>query len=392
MLLASENAWDKKTPFAPTSTTTCFSITTTSPIILVMDTILPNAQSSLPLTEMNSEWGSANNNHAATYDSLDFGDADLSMPLGATDENSRYAPCSPVIAIPSVLTSHSLSFADAMSAFTNQEPVDQKPCVPATTIDPMSMWPGPIATCDTPSNTNRHDSAYSDSGTPKSTETVGLEGCGIMPYPSVVGPPPTEIEGFAATVCPNASSPTTATARISHGESPNPQPSAPEPTIQPESISTHRARHAANQRHQKARNLRQKGDGSSSSSSSGSTASTTASTAENTTKAEEKKRTLREKNKVAAAKCRQRQRKQAETIRAKGARLSETNAQLKSYVQELRSELNALRSMALGHGECDARLARYNQMQAERVMAEYYSACGGLAGSMVGGGGGGQRQ
>ena len=68
------------------------------------------------------------------------------------------------------------------------------------------------------------------------------------------------------------------------------------------------------------------------------------------TKAEERKRNLRDKNKVAAAKCRQRQRKQAESIRAKSARLSETNAQLKSYVQELRGELNGLRSLALGNG------------------------------------------
>ena len=275
-----------------------------------------------------------------------------------------------------------------MSAFTNQEPANQKPHMPApTTIDPMSMWSGPNAACDTPSNASRHDSAYSNSGTPKSTGSVGIEGSGFMPYPNLAMPPPTDTESFTAIAYPNSSPPTSA-----HLESPNPQPSAPEPTIQPESITTHRARYAANQRHQKARNLR-KASASSSDSSGNTTIETTAPNhTTTTTKAEEKKRTLREKNKVAAAKCRQRQRKQAETIRVKGSRLSETNAQLKSYVQELRGELNRLRSIALGHGECDARLARYNQMQAERVMAEYYSACGGLAGSMVGGGGGGQQQ
>jgi hypothetical protein len=106
----------------------------------------------------------------------------------------------------------------------------------------------------------------------------------------------------------------------------------------------------------------------------------TSSTSEANTKSEEKKRQLREKNKVAAAKCRQRQRKQAEVIRAKGRRLCETNAQLKSCVQELRQELNGLRAMALRHNDCDAMLAWYNKAQADRVMREYYSTCSGLGG------------
>lgn len=55
--------------------------------------------------------------------------------------------------------------------------------------------------------------------------------------------------------------------------------------------------------------------------------------------------------------------------------------ELRSYVQELRRELNRLRTYALGHGDCDARLARYNQAQAERVLGEYYSACNGGLGS-----------
>jgi hypothetical protein len=227
-----------------------------------------------------------------------------------------------------------------------------------------------------------------------------------MPYPSLAMPPTTTATdsfGMAAYSSP-AMSPTTTAAggfgtmpyptsvspKSLQPSSPDLQLSAPTPAIQPESDSTCRARYAANQRHQKARKLRQEARKSSSdiNSSTGSDNNTT----QTLTKAEEKKRNLREKNKVAAAKCRQRQRKQAETIRAKGSRLSETNAQLKSYVQELRGELNALRSLALGHGECDERLARYNQVQAERVMREYYSACGGLAGSMVNGNGNGREQ
>jgi hypothetical protein len=308
----------------------------------------------------------------------------------------------PIMAIQSRLTSCSLSFDDAMSAFTNQDPADRKHDFAASTIDPMGMWPVPNRACETPSTSSRHDSAYSSAGTPKSSGSVGLEGPGVMPYPSLSVPPTTTAtnnfgmaaysspampptttatEGFAPMAYPTSVSP-----RTIHPSSPDLQSSAPEPTTTQESETTHRARYAANQRHQKARKLRQDAR-ESSSGSSDTNASSTSANANNptTSKAEDKKRNLREKNKVAAAKCRQRQRKQAETIRSKGSRLSETNAQLKSYVQELRGELNALRSLALGHGECDERLARYNQVQAERVMREYYSACGGLAGSMMNG-------
>jgi hypothetical protein len=245
----------------------------------------------------------------------------------------------------------SLSFADAMLFFTNQDPADRKSDWAATTIDPMSMWleRNPRVT---PSTTSRHDSAYSSPGTPKATEAAKLEDTGRTAYPSSEAP------------------------TIAQTDSPATRLKATE-TIQPESDSTCRARYAANQRHQKARNLRQVGRESASS------ISSTISNSGIDVKAEEKIRNLREKNKVAAAKCRQRQRKQAETIRAKGSRLSETNAQLKSYVQVLRGELNMLRSLALGHGECDERLAQYNQVQAERVMAQYYSASDGLAGSMI---------
>jgi hypothetical protein len=302
----------------------------------------------------------------------------------------------PIMAIQSRLTSCSLSFDDAMSAFTNQDPADRKPDF---AHDPMTAWPpGPNRACETPSTSSRHDSAYSSAGTPKSSGSVGLEGPGMTPHLSLAMPstttatdnfgmgayssptmPPTTTatEGFAPMAYPTSISP-----RTVHPSSPDLQPLATEPTTQQEeSETTHRARYAANQRHQKARKLRQ--DARESSSSDTSSTSANPKNAPTTSKAEDKKRNLREKNKVAAAKCRQRQRKQAETIRSKGSRLGETNAQLKSYVQELRGELNALRSLALGHGECDERLARYNQVQAERVMREYYSACGGLAGSMM---------
>jgi hypothetical protein len=53
------------------------------------------------------------------------------------------------------------------------------------------------------------------------------------------------------------------------------------------------------------------------------------------TQATEKKKRLRQKDKIAAAKCRVRQKKQTQTIQAKQGRLSEANAQLKPCIQEL---------------------------------------------------------
>lgn len=144
------------------------------------------------------------------------------------------------------------------------------------------------------------------------------------------------------------------------------------PTSPVESDKTRRARYAANQRHSKAKQTRkdsQQGE--------------SASAADN--RAAERKQRHREKNKVAAAKCRSRQRKQVQTIQEKGSRLEEKNLQLKTMIQELRGELNSLRSMALDHQECNCPVSRYNHNQAERVVAEYRSAClgqgfgGGLA-------------
>jgi hypothetical protein len=281
----------------------------------------------------------------------------ISTPFVANNANPRYVLQNPCC-IDRIQTNNntSLSFADAMSAFTNQDPADYKHD-PAnymtqdprttTTMHPMNMFSSQQDPSTSPSvASSRHDSAQASSVTPKTTPT---------------GTEATELSG-----------------NDNDGEE-----QEQEPPFKFESETTHRARYAANQRHAKARNSQQQ--------QANNTTTTTAATA----KATEKKQVLREKNKVAAAKCRQRQRKQAETIRAKGSRLSETNAQLKSYVQELRGELNGLRAVALGHGDCDERLARYNQVQAERVMRDYYSACGGLAGSMMGGvcvvGGGGGR-
>lgn len=209
-----------------------------------------------------------------------------------------------------------------MSAFTNHELADQKPDSGTTTIDPTNeRLKSDLST--TPNTTSRRDSAYATLATLKNTQT---------------GAPETPLE---------------------RGDS-----------FQTESESTHRARHAANQRHSKACNVQR-------------TSHKIGDASEANAQADGKKQRLREKNKVAAAKCRQRQQKQAENVRVKVRGLSETNAQLKSYAQELRQELNGLRVCALGHADCDYKLARYNQGHVERLAAEYYSYCGGHSGTVI---------
>jgi hypothetical protein len=141
----------------------------------------------------------------------------------------------------------------------------------------------------------------------------------------------------------------------------------PSDILQPitiESGPTRRARHVATQQHGKAQE-----------SSRISYRNISANEADN--QATEKKQRLRQTNKVAAAKCRVRQKKQTQTIQAKYERLSETNVQLKSCVQELRRQLNGLRAYALGHAGCDCPIAWYNQDRAKRVAALYYSFCSG---------------
>jgi hypothetical protein len=274
---------------------------------------------------MNFGWGP--DSYAVPYGNPDVKTAYLSTPLGASNKNYRYVLQSSVAMINSRLrTINSFSFADAMSAFTNQDPADYKLDLGSTTVDPMNMSLETYQST-TPSTAGRHDSAQASSATGKTTPTEDIS------------------------------------------QTPDDGLDEEEP-LQFESEITRRARYAANQRHAKARNFQKANINTINNNSHTTLAITQA--------AEKKKQVLREKNKVAAAKCRQRQRKQYGNIRAKGGRLSERNAQLKSYVQELQGELNGLRAVSLGHSECDDRLARYNQVQAERVMRNYYSACGSM--------------
>jgi hypothetical protein len=60
-----------------------------------MDAAMPNAQSSVQFTGMNSGWNT--NSYAGAYGPLDFPEPDLHMPLG--DANSKYAQQKPIIAM-----------------------------------------------------------------------------------------------------------------------------------------------------------------------------------------------------------------------------------------------------------------------------------------------------
>jgi hypothetical protein len=185
----------------------------------------------------------------------------------------------------------------------------------------------------------------------------------LAPRPSIPAPP---------------RSSSTLPSTTSHNQASFSQASTPRSTISAEiacpgeSDKTRRARYAANQRHSKAQKARHD-----------SAQNETPNEADN--HAAERKQRHREKNKVAAAKCRLRQRKQVQTIQEKCARLGEKNAELKAMVQELRGELNELRSLALGHQECNCHVARYNHGQAERVVAEYRESCLGYTFGGMGG-------
>jgi hypothetical protein len=253
-------------------------------------------------------------------------------------------------------------------------------------MDPTILWP---ASMDNP---NLHDqqppmprlqpSTHSQSSPIHSHHLPMLPA--LPPYDqlstpkSPLGSTPFTLAPRPTTTLPQISSSTlptpgsTSHARLSSSQSSTPSNDSAISISPTESDKTRRARYAANQRHSKASKARHD-------------SAQNETPTEADSRAAERKQRHREKNKVAAAKCRSRQRKQVQTIQEKGARLGEKNAELKAMIQELRGELNELRSMALGHQECNCHVARYNRGQAERVVAEYRESC---LGSSFGGFGG----
>jgi hypothetical protein len=114
-----------------------------------------------------------------------------------------------------------------------------------------------------------------------------------------------------------------------------------------------RARNAAVQRHAKAKKERKDSQQSSST--------------QSDDDVDDKKEKYREKNRLAAAKCRAKKKDNIEGIEDKHRNLSALNAALKKQVQDLRGELTGLRTVALNHQGCNCRIARYNVNQAKKV-------------------------
>lgn len=81
----------------------------------------------------------------------------------------------------------------------------------------------------------------------------------------------------------------------------------------------------------------------------------------------DKKENYRKKNRLAAAKCRAKKKENTEEIEVKHRKLSAMHSSLKKQMQDLRSELTGLRTLALNHQDCNCQIARYNINQAKRV-------------------------
>lgn len=118
-----------------------------------------------------------------------------------------------------------------------------------------------------------------------------------------------------------------------------------------------RARNAANQRHAKTKKMRKDSQASNPADSDD---------AEGDGGGDKKER-YREKNRLAAAKCRAKKKENIEDIEVKHRNLSAMNSALKKQVQDLRGELTGLRTQALNHQDCNCQIARYNINQAKRV-------------------------
>ncbi|KAM0722581.1 hypothetical protein Q7P37_002022 [Cladosporium fusiforme] len=117
-----------------------------------------------------------------------------------------------------------------------------------------------------------------------------------------------------------------------------------------------RARNAANQRHAKTKKMRKDSQGSNPVDSEDEEGGTG-----------DKKEKYREKNRLAAAKCRAKKKENIEDIEVKHRKLSAMNSSLKKQVQDLRGELTGLRTHALNHQDCNCQIARYNINRAKRV-------------------------
>lgn len=80
--------------------------------------------------------------------------------------------------------------------------------------------------------------------------------------------------------------------------------------------------------------------------------------------AADSKERSREKNKVAAAKCRAKKRENMELIETNHRTLSAENSYLRKHEQQLRETVAQLRTLALDHQHCNCGVHQYNMFQA----------------------------
>jgi hypothetical protein len=141
------------------------------------------------------------------------------------------------------------------------------------------------------------------------------------------------------------------------------------------SDKSERARNAANQRHAKAKKMRKDSDGS----------SIRVDSDDGEGEVGDKKEKYREKNRLAAAKCRAKKKENIEDIEVKHRKLSAMNSSLKKQVQDLRGELTGLRTHALNHQDCNCQISRYNINQAKRVAMGAEAPSPGMSFNGIGG-------
>jgi hypothetical protein len=95
--------------------------------------------------------------------------------------------------------------------------------------------------------------------------------------------------------------------------------------------------------------------------------------------AEDKREKYREKNRLAAAKCRQKKKENTEGLEEDHREKAAVNNILRREERELRNQLSELRTLALQHDPCNgqcqcADLHHYNAMQAKRLAKDAYGS------------------
>lgn len=252
------------------------------------------------------------------------------------------------------------SFADAVASLTYLEPFTEDHGCSGCIIAPASFWPASLD--DLKMHGQQPSIQLPDPSTAQllaQKSPSGSSSVDLYPRPSTLERPPATQEN-------------TPTSMATSERPPSAQGSASDNTMSystnfislGDREKTSQARYAANQRHSKAQKARKDSHQNES-----------ARALE--TRNDERKQRQRENNKIAAAKCRSRQRRRVQMIQEKGSHLGKKNVELKTMIQKLREELNNLRYVALNHQGCHCHVAQYNSMQAKKILTNHCSSYSG---------------